>query len=253
MVLHRLSAALSLLAAVVLAGACGSAEPEPAATSPGQGQDVDIAANVFVNPSFEKGEEPWFSMTTAAWGPPFRASDAAAHSGQHSALLEMRGGSEETGARVFGVVQEITPDAMPELISGYYHVQDWVRSTEKQYLQFVVIVVGATNLPGGFPNHQIRYPLAGIAEEPFAISNARFVFVGTEEPETGQWVYFERNIRQDFEDLWGSAPEGFSYIRVLFEVRYDDKSRGSDEVKADVFYDDLYVGAAGANPNRPEE
>jgi hypothetical protein len=77
--------------------------------------------------------------------------------------------------------------------------------------------------------------------------------VGTEEPESGRWVYFERNVRQDFEELWGSAPEGFSYIRILFEVRYDDKPRGSDEVKADVFYDDLYVGPAGANPNRPEE
>lgn len=54
----------------------------------------------------------------------------------------------------------------------------------------------------------------------------------------------------------GSAPSvgaistrgcGFS-----FEVRHDDKAAGSGEVKADVFYDDLYVGPAAANPNRPE-
>ena len=47
--------------------------------------------------------------------------------------------------------------------------------------------LGATNLPGE-NNHQIRYPLAGISEEPFSIGNARFVFLSKEEPRTGQWV-----------------------------------------------------------------
>lgn len=47
--------------------------------------------------------------------------------------------------------------------------------------------------------------------------------------------------------------EGFSKIHILFELRHDDKAAGSGEVKADVFYDDLYVGPAAANPNRPQE
>jgi len=55
----------------------------------------------------------------------------------------------------------------------------------------------------------------------------------------------------------GLAPSaGASSTRgcgFFFEVRHDDKAAGSGEVKADVFYDDLYVGPAAANPNRPEE
>ena len=31
-----------------------------------------------------------------------------------------------------------------------------------------------------------------------------------------------------------------------------EQQAGSSEVKADAFYDDLYVGPAAANPNRPE-
>lgn len=232
-----------------LAGvACGGGEPQPAGTAAAG----DTGANLFANPGFEEGEEPWFSMTTEAWGTPFRVSDAFAHGGRYSALLEMRAGSEASGARVFGVVQEITPRQFPELLSGYYRVEDWVRGTDKQYLQFVVIVIGADNLPGGFPNHQVRYPLAGIADRPFEITNAHFVFVGTDEPVTGRWVYFKRNIGADFEELWGATPQGFEGIRILFEVRYDDKQAGLSELGADVFYDDLYVGPAAGNPNRPE-
>jgi hypothetical protein len=151
---------------------------------------------------------------------------------------------------VFGVVQEVSPDHFPEVLSGNYYVDDWTKGTPKQYLQFVVIVFGATNLPGGFVNHQIRYPLAGINAEPFAISNAKFRFVGTEEPTTGQWVHFERPIARDFEELWGAVPQGFEKIRVLFEVRYDDKTAGG-EGKADVYYDDLYLGPAAANSSQP--
>lgn len=235
----RLWYAVLFAGALLLAAACD-----------GGGGEGD---NIFLNPSFEEGDEPWFSMTTEAWGPPFQLSDAAAHSGRQAALLKMEGGPQATGSKVFGVVQEVTPEEFPELLSGYYRVENWTRGTDKQYLQFAVIAIDVTNLQPPFPNHQLRYPLAGIAEEPFEISNAYFVFLGKDEPVTDQWVYFERNIRSDFEELWGAAPEGFSKIRILFEVRYDGKAADSGEVKADVFYDDLYVGPAAANPNRPEE
>lgn len=40
--------------------------------------------------------------------------------------------------------------------------------------------------------------------------------------------------------------DGFSKIRILFELRYDARAADSGEVKADVFYDDLYLGPAVA-------
>jgi hypothetical protein len=259
---------LFLLGALVAAAACAGNETQPTATPttapvatpPAMStappaaatSSPAVAGNLFVNPSFEEGDQPWFSMSTAAWGTPFQVSDAVAHSGSHSAYLEMRAGPEATGPKVFGVVQEVSPAQFPEVLSGYYRVQNWVRGTEKQYLQFVIIVFGATNLPSGYANHQIRYPLAGIDKQPFEISNAHFIFVGTEEPVTDHWVYFERNISDDFKKLWGAVPEGFQMIRIFFEVRYDDKQAGSGEVNADAFYDDLYVGSAADNPNRPE-
>jgi len=264
-VTRRRWACLALLAVLTLVAACGEEEAAgpatpapstaPAGATPAEGtpsatSGADVRANLFKNASFEEGEEPWLSLSTSAWGAPFRLADSAAHAGQHSALLEMRA-SEEEGGKVFGVVQEVQPRSFPDLVSGYYRVGQWRRGTPVQYLQFVVIAFGANNMPGGFSNHQIRYILAGIDRPPFGISNAKFVFVGTEEPMPDGWVYFERNVRQDFMDQWGAVPEGFDNIRVLFEVRYDGKQVGVTDPMADVFYDDLYLGSADANPNRP--
>jgi hypothetical protein len=217
-------------------------------------------ANLFHNPGLESGEEPWCSLH-AGEVPPFEVSQDYAHSGESSALLRMRVPAEEQGkAKVFYLVQELMPEEFPELISGYYRVENWTKGTPKQYLQFVVILCrevggrecggGATNLPGEH-NHQIRYPLAGISEEPFPISNAYFVFLSRDEPKQGEWVYFERNLHQDFEELWGAVPEGFDKMRILFEVRYDDKEAGPAPAEADAYYDDLYMGPASENPNRP--
>jgi hypothetical protein len=212
--------------------------------------DADVESNLLQNASFEAGPNPWFSLTTEAWGTPFAVSSQVAHSGESSAYLELRAPAELRGARVFGVVQEDSLQGFPELLSGYYYVDNWLKGTEKQYLQVAVIVFGATNLPAGVPNYQIRYSLAGIAEEPFAIDNARYVFVTKEEPTTGQWVYFERPVAQDFQELWGAVPQDFQNLRILFEVRYDDKGSGA-ESSADVYYDDLYLGPAATNPGRP--
>jgi hypothetical protein len=241
----RLRATLTVLLALAtlpIWAACGGSQPSSSSNS----------NNVFRNPGFENGEEPWISLTTEAWGTHFRVSDDVAHTGKHSAFLEMRA-LPDPGSKVFGVVQEVTPKEFPELISGYYRVGQWKRGTPVQYLQFVVIAIGAPNMPMAdtFPNHQIRYLLAGTATPPFNISNAKFVYVGTEEPTPDGWVYFERNVRQDFIEQWGVAPEGFSMIRVLFEVRYDNKDQGVTDPMADVYYDDLYLGPAKDNPNAP--
>jgi hypothetical protein len=208
-------------------------------------------ANLFHNPDFELGEDPWCSLHPEQVSP-FEVSQDFAQSGESSALLRMRVPAEEVGeAKVFYLVQEVTPEEFPELISGYYRVENWSKGTPKQYLQFVVIAFDVTNLTAGYPNYQMRYPLAGISEEPFAIANAFFVFLGKEEPRTGEWVYFERNIKEDFEQFWGVAPEGFSKLRILFEVRYDDKQAGPAPAEADVYYDSLYMGPASENPNKP--
>ena len=237
--------ALALTLAACGGGGGGAAAPTdtPPPTRPPE-------ANLLENPGFEEGEEPWFSLDSEAWGKPFTVSTRQAHSGSQSALLELR--SEDPGpdrTRVYGVVQEVSPEEFPEVLSGWYYVENWRQGTPKQYLQFVVIVFDAENLPRevqslGANNFQVRYVLAGVDEPPLRISNARYVMVGTGEPEEGTWVYFERNIRQDFLDLWGIVPEGYESIRVFFEVRWDDRSPDDGPSTGDVYYDDLYLGPA---------
>jgi len=204
---------------------------------------VPATQNVFGNPGFEEGRDPWFSLKP----PDFELADVA-HSGQNAAYLNMRDAPETAGAKVYYLVQEVKPTEFPEVISGYYRVDNWVKGTQKQYLQFVAIVFGAENRPPEFPNHQIRYLLSGISEEPFKINNAKFVFLTKEEPVQGEWIPFKVNVKQDFQDLWGAVPVNYERIRLLFEVRFDEKVPGVGTPEADVYYDDLYFGpAAGAS------
>jgi len=222
---------------------CGDEEGEPGATA--TAPPSDEAANLFPNPGFEEGSDPWFSLKE----PNFIRTEAMAHSESASALLQMRDPLEAEGAKVYYLVQEIEPEEFPEVLSGFYRVENWKKETPKQYIQFVVIAFGVDNLPGAFPNHQIRYPLAGIDSPPFPIGNAHFIFLGRDEPVTGEWVPFEANIREDFLRLWGAVPEGFDKLRILFEVRWDDKEALAT-AEADAYFDDLYMGPASANPNR---
>lgn len=223
-----------LAAIAMLAAACGGGEGGLAMVTPVP------EANVFANPSFEEGRDPWFSLKP----PDFTLAQGTAHTGEHSALLELRASPEDEGAKVYYLVQEVTPSRFPDIISGYYRVDRWIRGTRFQYLQFVVIAIGADNMPGGYPNHQIRYILAGIDQPPFKIANGRFVFLNTKDPPLNQWVPFQVRVREDFLDLWGAVPRGYEKIRVLFEVRYDNKARGEGPGEADVYYDDLYFGPA---------
>jgi hypothetical protein len=227
---NRIAVPAALAAIVLLALACT-----------GGGTDQSLppdGSNVLQNPGLEDGRDPWFSLKP----PDFVLSKDISHSGEASALLQLRGDEAEEGTKIGYLVQEISPEEMPQVLSGYYRVENWTKGTKVQYLQVVVIAFGVRNLPGGYPNHQIRYILAGIDSKPFEITNARFVFLSREDPPTGRWVKFERDVRRDFEELWGAAPQGFDKIRMLFEVRYDAKSVGEGPVEADVYYDDLYFG-----------
>lgn len=241
-----ISLALVFLGLLALAAACDGDDGDGGRMSEG---------NLFPNPGFEEGRDPacgpdqfqcWFSLKP----PDFILSEDVAHSGSASAYLRMRDNKESPATKVYYLVQEITAEEFPEVISGYYRVDDWVKGTEKQYLQFVVIAFGSQNLvpvcpEGGIcPNYQIRYILAGIDEEPFPIVNAKFVFLSREEPKQGQWISFERNLGDDFRELWGDVPERFEKIRILFEVRYDDKDPDEEPIEADVYYDDLHIGPA---------
>ena len=228
-------------------------EARPTLT-PGAYESPPGSANLFGNPGFEEGEKYWFGLheQTVQTG-------EVAHSGTSGAYLKMRDAADVTGAQVYYLVQEVDPAEFPELISGYYRVDNWKRGTEKQYLQFVVILFAPTNLnldkqgtplATPYPNYQTRYILSGITEEPFRIDNSFFKFLSSDvEPRQGEWVYFESNIKQDFEQ-WGAVPAGYSKMRFLFEVRFDDKEAGAP-AEADVYYDDLYLGPADANPNKP--
>ena len=249
---------LILLAAAVAAllVACGEedgASPTPGVTPQASPTPVTelcgralrpapAEGNVFPNGGFEQGHDPWFALKP----PDFLVSQGVAHSGSASALLRMRAPVEASGIGIHYLVQEAAPAQMPEVVSGYYRVDNWISGTPKQYLQFVVIAPGPDNFPTDPPNYQIRYLLAGIDQDPFAISNAKFVYLTKEDPPQGKWVYFERNLREDFQKLWGAVPEGFDCLRFLFEVRFDDKVSGDGPAEADVYYDDLYLGPAPA-------
>ena len=225
-----------ILLAVLLARSCG-----------GGGDKKNEGPNLLANPGFEEGKNPWYSMETSGWGAPFEVSDAVAHSGQYSAHLSLSRPPQPNQHEVLGAVQSLTPSSFPEFLSGFYRVEDWKRGTDIQYLQFVVIAI----LPENAGNIQIRYLLAGTATEPFEIGNAKFVFLSKEEPKIGEWVHFERNVADDFQQLWGQAPEKVQELRVFFEARYDSPTAIQPDVGGDVYYDDLYVGSKADAPTYP--
>jgi hypothetical protein len=198
--------------------------------------------NLLLNPSFEEGAEPWISLDPEST---FEVSQAQAHSGFSSALLHMEDPVEAEGSKVYYLVQEISPEEFPEVLQGNYFVENWSRGTAKQYLQFVVIAIGAKNNPIAQANNfQLRYLLTGIDRDPFEIGNAKFIYFQRElEPVQGQWIHFEADVKGDFQRYWGGVPEDFEKLRILFEVRYDDKIAGDGAPRADVYYDDLSFGS----------
>ena len=197
--------------------------------------------NVFLNPGFEEGAKPWFFLKGNRHWLGFSVVSSLAHSGRASARIRMEVPPDKFGTKVYGLIQEASPKGFPDYISGYYRIEQWQRGTPKQYLQFVVIV-WEEPAETRVPNYQIRYILTGIDSPPFKIGNAKFVFVGNREPIIGEWIRFERNIREDFKNLWGRIPSRFVKVRVLFEARYDDKTEGSGQILAEVYYDDLFFG-----------
>lgn len=201
--------------------------------------------NLLPNPSFEAGRTPWWSFAgpdRPNWAD-FSVVTDRAHSGQSSARLDLTSEDYHEDSRIYGAVQELTPGTLPRRLAGWYRVENWQRGASRQYLQVVIVVWNAQNLRRGKGNMQISYVLAGITEPPFAIMNRSFEFLGPKEPEEGRWVRFEQDLHADFLKHYGAVPEGFSSLRVLFEVRFDGRNPSTDaEARAKVWYDDLYIG-----------
>jgi len=210
--------------------------------------------NLLENPGFEEGREPWTRMGGSVWGA-FDVVDEPVRSGKAAARLAVRWESGKPGqpVKVFGVVQEPSPESFPETLSGWYRVGDWWSESPqtKLYVQVVVIVWDdpktseLIGIHGGtaVKNYQLRYYMAGIDRPPFLLANAKYKFVGRGLPKREQWVHFELPLRADFQELWGHVPSDFSSLRVLFEARWDAKPEGAG-VRADVWYDDLVLEPA---------
>jgi hypothetical protein len=233
----RRRAALGVLVAAAIGVACSGGGSEDFRTPGGDG-------NLLLNPGFEAGQDPWFTLHPLTG---FTVSSDQAHSGSSSALLRMSDPASASGMQIYDVTQEFELATVPEVVSGWYYVGEWVQNTPRQYLQMAAVVFAPENLPEA-ETYQIRYVLAGTDSPPYSFSNAEFRFVSREAPVVDEWVEFELPVRQDFEDAFGVAPEGFDKMRFFFEVRWDGKQAGDGEAVADVYYDDLYAGSAQDAP-----
>lgn len=233
---HRLTVLLvSLVVAGAAVGACSSGgDGDTRRTS-----TAGPTGNLFENAGFEAGEAPWFTIAEESG---FEVTSELSHTGDYSAVLRMDDPAFASGNKVYYLVQEIEPGELPEVVEGFYRVENWNRGAMRQYVQFVIIAIGPDNFPDFASNFQLRYLLAGQKIPPFDIRNARFVFVNRDEPVEGEWVRFSLNVRDDFATYWQAIPEGFERLRLLFEVRWDSKVSGSGTPRGDVYYDDLYIG-----------
>ncbi|MBI5488931.1 MAG: hypothetical protein HY905_16475 [Deltaproteobacteria bacterium] len=196
--------------------------------------------NFLENAGFEGGESGWKWLDWSnQWGK-FEVAEGRAATGSKAAHLAVHGGATDPGTHVFGVVQELVSPVFPRRISGKYFVERWEPGgARKAYIQVVII---AMRPQGKEPTMQLRYILDGVTEQPYHMSNARYVFVHRRpEPETGEWIDFSLDVVGDYRREWGEVPPDGTGYRVLFEARYDDKPAAAT-VANDVWYDDLFVG-----------
>lgn len=227
--------------------------------APGCGAQGDPAwsgRNLLANPGFEQGRMGWSIRDQSPhWGD-FRVVEEPVRSGRRAAQLRLHHGSTlpPRRVRVYGVVQELRSERLPDTVGGFYRVERWERGAEATdlYLQVVVVVwrpeSDAPAPEARLGNRQLRYYLAGIDEPPFQLANARVQFVTRADPVLGVWQRFELPVRADFERLWGSARRRIGRIELLFEARWDNMQAGS-AVRADVYYDDLFAGQDAPLPS----
>jgi hypothetical protein len=235
-----------LAAALTFALACDDEAERPRPATPTTAvSPAPVTGNLLVNPDFEERDRAW---TSAAGHVAFTVAADPARGGSSSAYLRLEGGPEETGTRIVSAVQVVETAHVPDVLRGSVYIDNWQRGTPVQYVQAVFMPLDApVDLPGLQSLPQLRYVLAGVDEEPFAIANARFVFVGlddaTGDPQSGRWLQFELHLRDDYARLWNLVPDGGTQYRLLLEARWDGKAAGSGTPRADVYFDDVYLGS----------
>lgn len=209
--------------------------------------------NALANPGFEAGREGWSWRDQSPYWSDFSVVDSHARSGERAAHLALRQAATDPPrpAGVYGVVQELPPEIIPERVGGWYRVERWEKDAPDAhlYLQLVAIVWGDPRTPEivnprrpprGLRNYQLRYYLAGADRPAFRLANGRILLLSRALPVQGEWVHFEVPVREHLLREWGVVPEGHEFIRLLFEARWDGLPAGAS-VHADVYFDDLYA------------
>lgn len=216
---------------------------------------VKKVGNLLVNPDFEapkvEGKPDWWSFAgrnTESWVD-FSIVEGKGREKSKAAKLVVDSTNRPGKTAISGVVQETKGDHVPEKLSGYYFVEHFEKNTPKLYLQAVVIVWNDYEARQrqlvNAPSIQIAYTFTGVKEAPKVMTNRKFIVLGDETPKQGEWVKFEVNPREDFVKLWGIDPGQYEFIRVFFELRYDDldaAAEGAKPTKATAYYDDVYFG-----------
>ena len=209
-------------------------------------EPINRPGNILANPSFEidiikSDPKAWKWLDWSKhWGP-FEISNTVSHSGKKSALLTFDVKPGNPSKKIKGVLQTLTPDTFPDVAGGWYRIENWNRGVKRQYLQFVVI---AWEDFGEFTNYQLRYILEGVTMQPLNLMNAKYTIIPTSSvPKTGEWKYFELPIRDDYQKLWGKVPDKYKKIDFFWEARFDEEPKNASHIRADVYYDDLYIGS----------
>ncbi len=207
------------------------------------GKPIFEKENLLVNAGFEQGTNGWTWLDWSKGWSGFSHDTKHAYEGDGSIHFSVVSDHRET--TVWGAVQEpVLFDDIPECIEGYYYVEDWDNGPWKQYLQLVVIDL-THSLGPKQGQAQLRYIISGSKTPPLNISNAQYLFLEkprADKPKIGQWTRFVANPRRDFQENWQYTPTKNAKLRVLFEARYDLHSADMPLAKAEVYFDNLYMG-----------
>jgi hypothetical protein len=225
-----------------------------------------FVGNQLRNPGFEAGTQGWERLDRRPIS--FEVVSEPVHSGEGAAHLvaSWQPGDRERPVSVQSATQEISPARFPDRIAGWYRVDRWEYASNEGALQLQVIVVAIGDprtreivksdepydsnhpenpeVPANLDNFQLRYQLAGPAEELEDGANIRQRVIGSGPPDMGGWQHFDLPVKSDFAERWGSVPANFRDLRIMFLVRWDDKEEGA-ALHADVYYDDLFFGFDG--------